>query len=193
MQALQSISTSQVYAQEGSEGGEGDNQGDTGDEENPKEFPIEEPKFEIGQRPPSSGDDDPFPDEPVEESSPDLSRGSLSLSSLLGGVKKAPIVISGDNVYIVWWNNNTGNDEVNFRTSADGGATFADKINLSNSTNSDSQDAEISAEEGNVVVTWWERNQTAEEPVLRISTDNGETFGPLLKLATNGTIGGAEG
>jgi hypothetical protein len=44
-----------------------------------------------------------------------------------------------------------------------------------------------------VVVSWWERNQTAEEPVAKISTDNGATFGPLLKLATNGTIGSTGG
>ena len=45
---------------------------------------------------------------------------------------KAPIVTSGDNTYIAWWTNRTGNDEVNFRASTDGGATFTDKINLSN-------------------------------------------------------------
>jgi hypothetical protein len=40
-----------------------------------------------------------------------------------------------------------------------------------------------------VIVSWWERNQTANEPVARISTDNGQTFGDVLKLATNDTIG----
>jgi hypothetical protein len=102
--------------------------------------------------------------------------------------KKAPIATSGDNTYIAWWTNKTGNDDVMFRSSTDGGATFADKINLSNSTDAESQDVEIAADGGNVVITWWERNQTAEEPVARISTDNGVTFGPLLRLATNGTI-----
>ena len=71
-------------------------------------------------------------------------------------------------------------------------AAVADKINLSNSTEAESQDVEIAAEGDNVIVTWWEHNQTAEEPVAKISTDNGATFGPLLKLATNGTIGQPE-
>lgn len=44
-----------------------------------------------------------------------------------------------------------------FRASSDGGATFADKINLSNSTNAESQDVEIAADGENVIVTWWER------------------------------------
>ena len=103
----------------------------------------------------------------------------------------APIAISGDNIYIAWPTNKTGNDEVNFRASTDGGASFADKINLSNSTDADSQDVEIAAEGDNIIITWWERNQTAEEPVARISSDNGASFEPLLRLATNGTIGEA--
>ena len=105
--------------------------------------------------------------------------------------RKAPTVVSGDNIYIVWFSNKTGNDEVLFRSSNDGGTTFADKINLSNSTNADSTDTEIAADGDNVIVTWWERNQTAEEPVARISSDSGATFGPLLRLVANGTIGQA--
>ena len=103
----------------------------------------------------------------------------------------APIATSGENTYIVWWANSTGDDEVMFRASNDGGTTFADKIKLSNTTGAESQDVEIAADGDNVIVTWWERNQTAEEPVVRISTDNGETFGSLLRLAANGTIGAA--
>jgi len=107
--------------------------------------------------------------------------------------RKAPIATSGDNIYIAWPTNSTGNDEVTFRASTDNGATFADKINLSNSTGAESQDVEIAADGDNVIVTWWERNATSNEPVLKISTDNGETFGSLLRLAANGTIGGEGG
>jgi hypothetical protein len=92
-------------------------------------------------------------------------------------------------MYIAWWTNEMGNDEVLLRSSDDGGATFTDKINLSNSTNADSVDAEIAADFNNVLVSWWERNDTSSEPVARISNDNRQTLGPILKLATNGTIG----
>ena len=51
----------------------------------------------------------------------------------------APIATSGNNIYIAWWANKTGNNEVMFRASTDGGKTFGDKINLSNSTKADSQ------------------------------------------------------
>jgi hypothetical protein len=59
-----------------------------------------------------------------------------------------------------------------FRASTDDGATFTEKINLSNSTDAESQDIQIAANGNNVIVTWWERNATINEPVIRISTDN---------------------
>lgn len=110
--------------------------------------------------------------------------------SRINSATRAPSVISGDNVYVTWWTNKTanGDGEVMFRASVDGGATFGDKINLSNNTVTNSVDAEIAAEGGNVMVTWWERNSTSNEPVAKISTDNGATFGPVIRLATNGTI-----
>ncbi|MDQ3882634.1 MAG: hypothetical protein M3243_01095 [Thermoproteota archaeon] len=108
---------------------------------------------------------------------------------------QAPTVVSGDNIYIAWWTNNTenGNEEVMFRASTDGGATFGDKINLSNTTGADSWRVEIAGEGDAVVVSWWETNQTSDIPVARISTDAGETFGPMLRLAANGTLTSTEG
>jgi hypothetical protein len=102
---------------------------------------------------------------------------------------KVTSAMSGDNIYIAWWTNKTGNDEVMFRVSNDAGGTFGDKINLSNTTTTDSQDVDIAADGSNVVVTWWERNQTSNEPAARISTDNGLTFGPILKLSAKGSVG----
>ena len=110
-------------------------------------------------------------------------------AAMTGRVVQAPMATSGDNnVYVVWWTNKSGNNEVMFRASNDGGATFAKKINLSNTTTAESEDAQIAAAGKNVYVTWWERNQTANVPVMKISTDNGKSFGPMLKLASNGTI-----
>ena len=105
-------------------------------------------------------------------------------------LKKAPPAITGDNVYVAWWTNQTGNDEVIFRASTDKGQTFGDEINLSNTTDANSTRVEIDSDADSVVVTWWEANDTSDTPVMRISNDNGATFGPLIKLAANGTIGG---
>jgi hypothetical protein len=108
---------------------------------------------------------------------------------------RAPVVVSGDNIYVAWWTNNTsenGNEEVMFRASTDGGATFTDKINLSNTTEADSWRVEIHGEGDNVIVSWWEMNQTSDIPVARVSNDAGATFGPLLMLGANGTLGSGE-
>jgi hypothetical protein len=75
------------------------------------------------------------------------------------------------------------------RASTDGGASFGDKINLSNTTDADSTRVEIDSDADSVVVTWWETNQTDDTPVMRVSNDNGETFAPLLQLPANRTIG----
>ncbi|MGH9911650.1 MAG: hypothetical protein ACRD4W_04325 [Nitrososphaeraceae archaeon] len=105
--------------------------------------------------------------------------------------KKAPPAITGDNVYAAWWTNDSAsnNNDVFFRASTDGGTSFGDKINLSNTTDVDSTRAEIDSDADSVVVTWWETNQTDDTPVMKVSNDNGATFGPLLTLATNGTLG----
>jgi peptidoglycan hydrolase-like protein with peptidoglycan-binding domain len=107
--------------------------------------------------------------------------------------RKAPPAITGDNVYLAWWDNKTGSNEVFFRASTDKGQTFGDKINLSNTPNADSTKVEIDSDSNSVVVTWWETNQTGSTPVMRISTDNGKTFGPVLNLSANGTISGSGG
>jgi hypothetical protein len=113
---------------------------------------------------------------------------------------KAPMAASqdGNNVYVVWWTNRSGNWEVMFRASNDGGQTFGDKINLSNSPDTESQTAEILAVGNNMVfVSWWELNENVHphtnESVMRVSNDGGQTFGPVMNLGTNGTISTTSG
>ena len=103
--------------------------------------------------------------------------------------KRAPIATSGDkNVYVTWWTNKSGDWEVFFKASTDGGKTFGPKINLSNSKGIVSENAQVAAAANNVYVTWWERaNLTSNEPVMRISNDNGKTFGEKIMLSNNAT------
>jgi hypothetical protein len=80
---------------------------------------------------------------------------AVTIPILAKSEPKAPMVASGDNLYIVWWTNKSGNWEVMFRASNDTRETIGDKINLSNSTDADSQNAEIVASGNNVYVSWW--------------------------------------
>jgi maltose-binding protein MalE len=104
----------------------------------------------------------------------------------------AVIATSDENVYVVWGNNNTDNNtEIMFRASNDGGQSYSNKINLSNSSSSNSTDFDIEATDNNVIVSWWETNATSAEPGIIFSNDHGRTFGPIMRLASNGTIGGS--
>ena len=104
----------------------------------------------------------------------------------------AVIATSDENVYVVWGNNNTDNNtEIMFRASNDGGQSYPNKINLSNSSSSNSTDFDIEATDNNVIVSWWETNATSAEPVIIFSNDHGTTFGPIMRLASNGTLGGS--
>lgn len=100
------------------------------------------------------------------------------------------IAASGDNVYILSWDKKTGNWEVFLAKSTDGGDSFGDALNISNSTETRSDGGHIYALEDNVYTTWWETSKNGTTvPVFRGSNDNAETFGTILRLAANGTIG----
>jgi hypothetical protein len=101
-------------------------------------------------------------------------------------VSRAPIAVSENNAYVLWWENKTGNWEIFFRASSDNGKTFGDEINLSNDTTR-SDDGSIAAQGNSVYVTWWNtNNQTGlREPVFIASNDNGNTFGERLVLSGN--------
>jgi hypothetical protein len=69
--------------------------------------------------------------------------------------QKAPVVVSGNNIYVVWGTDKgtvNKNGELMFRVSTDGGKTFSDKINLSNSTNADAIDQMIDVDENTIAV-----------------------------------------
>lgn len=99
-----------------------------------------------------------------------------------------PLSASGDNVYVSWVGNKTGNFEVMFRVSNDNGKTFSDKINLSNTSDSDSLDPHIAANAENVYVSWHD-NQTGNwDTYLRTSKDSGQTFGDTIRINGTGTM-----
>ena len=65
-----------------------------------------------------------------------------------------------------------------FRESTDGGTTFGDETNLSNTYPPDSWRVQVVGEGPNTLIS-----MIGEGP------NAGQTFGPMLMLATNGTIG----
>jgi hypothetical protein len=101
---------------------------------------------------------------------------------------KAPMAISGNNLYTAWWGNGTGNYEVMFKASHDNGQTFGKKINLSNSTNGISVEADVAASGNNVYVTYGDNKTGIANAIIRTSNDNGNTFGPEVILTDNSNL-----
>jgi hypothetical protein len=100
----------------------------------------------------------------------------------------APIAASGENMYVTWAVNKTGNWEVMFRASNDSGKTFADKINLSNSPKANSFHSEVAVSGENVYVTFHDARSGNVDNYVRTSTDGGKTFGPMIKINGTGTL-----
>lgn len=93
-------------------------------------------------------------------------------------------IISGNNTYMAWPDNNTGHWNVFFAKSTDGGKTFKTTlISAPNKGNTTDQNTEIYALGSKVSVSWW-TNKTggALTKVYRESNDNGNTFGPISEL-----------
>jgi len=85
----------------------------------------------------------------------------INLSKNPGFSEHPQIAISGNNVYIAWIDDTSSsstikNQEILFRKSIDGGNTFDKIINLSNSSNADSYNLEITAAGNNVYAVWQE-------------------------------------
>jgi len=99
----------------------------------------------------------------------------------------APISTSGNNVYIVWTNNDTGHWSVFFAKSTDGGKTFKTTMLSVPIANGHvvNQNAQITSSGSSVFVTWWTNKTGTFQPVFRASIDNGNTFEKTIRL--NGT------
>jgi hypothetical protein len=112
-----------------------------------------------------------------------------------GVVARAPLAVSGPNIYTAWNNNSATIHGVAifFTKSNDGGKTFANTMVLSPpNTNPKISvirgNISIGASGSNVAVTWWTNESGALNPVIRTSSDGGNTFGNLMML--NSTSGG---
>ena len=91
----------------------------------------------------------------------------------------------GQNVYVVWEDTVSGNEEIFFRASTDGGQTFGQIQNLSNNIGI-SEGSKIAAYEQNVYVVWEDEASGSEPEIFfRASNDGGQNFGMTQNLSNN--------
>ena len=93
----------------------------------------------------------------------------------------------GNNVYIAWVSHYTGNDEIYFTKSSDGGASFGKIINLSNDPG-DSYNPHLAIDGKNVYVIWVDGTPGPygnPDILFRRSTNGGTTFDTTINVSEN--------
>ena len=96
------------------------------------------------------------------------------------------LAVSGNNVYVVWQEDDaiTGNQDIFFKKSTDGGNSFTDDINLSNDPGG-SGDPQIHVSGRNLYIVWDGTTPGANGIFLSKSTDGGDTFSSTAKLSND--------
>lgn len=111
----------------------------------------------------------------------------INLSNNTGLSDDVQLAITGSNIYVVWTDDTTGNREILFTKSIDGGDTFSEPVNLSNNSG-DSYNSEIAAAGNNVYVVWNDYNSPEGKGggmLLGKSIDGGDTFSQPNNLSNN--------
>src|SRR5215211_6069824 len=98
--------------------------------------------------------------------------GIENLSNNSGQSDKPQIAAVGTNVYVVWRDNSSGNNDIYFKRSSDNGNSFSTTDNLSNNTGS-STDPQITATGNNVFIAWTDDTSGNGDMYFKASTDNG--------------------
>jgi hypothetical protein len=109
-----------------------------------------------------------------------------NLSNNPSNSHNAEMAAFGDNVYVVWADqDNEENNSILLTASSDGGATFGRTANISSQANFGSF-PKVAAYGSNVYVTWNVLGSEADDGLyFAKSTDGGSTFGDVIKLDSN--------
>jgi hypothetical protein len=110
-----------------------------------------------------------------------------NLSNNTGFSSNPQITTFGSNIYVVWRDNSSGNDDIYFTSSVDNGTTFNDIENLSNNDGR-SDKPQIAAVGVNVYVVWRDNSSGKDQIYFKRSSDTGNSFNTTENLSnTNGS------
>ncbi len=109
----------------------------------------------------------------------------VDISTTTGQSGTPEVVVSGNNVYAVWMDNTSGNYDIFFTKSTDGGNTFAKPIDIT-SLKGDSGYPQLAVWKNNIYVTWTQTMTGINYDVYFVkSTNNGDTFDTPINLSNN--------
>ncbi len=112
--------------------------------------------------------------------------GAVNISNTPGDSQQPAIaafgdIVVGQYVYVVWADNSSGNSEILYSRSTNGGASFGGAVNISNTPGSSRLPA-IAVSGQNVYIVWDDNNN-----ILFIrSTDGGASFGSTVRFQSGG-------
>ena len=93
------------------------------------------------------------------------------------------ISVNGNNVYVVWQDKVSGNNEIFLRESNDGGNKFSGIKNLSRNNTGDSITPRIASSGNNVFVVWTDSEPGKAQIYARASNDNAAKFGGIKNVS----------
>ncbi|MDE1765212.1 MAG: PEFG-CTERM sorting domain-containing protein [Thaumarchaeota archaeon] len=109
----------------------------------------------------------------------------VNISNNAGDSGAPQMVIDGNNVYAVWMDDTSGNFDVLFSKSTDGGQTFAKPVNVSGDTQ-ESGYAQLAIAGNNVYLVWTNAVTGKNYDIFFAkSTDGGQTFSQPLNISNS--------
>ena len=96
------------------------------------------------------------------------------------------LIVSGNNVYVGWVDNNANKFDISFAKSADGGSSFGTPINLGNPSTQGADHLDITESGGKIYGVWQSFSSGGSMIYFSMSPDGGNTFGSPAKLSEEG-------
>jgi predicted secreted protein with PEFG-CTERM motif len=109
----------------------------------------------------------------------------VQVSATTGESGTPQIAVSKDNVYAIWMDNTSGNYDILFAKSTDGGKSFGSPVNISNQ-HADSGYPQFVVDGNNVYVTWTQTISSQNYDIFFAkSANNGDTFDTPVNISNN--------
>ena len=108
---------------------------------------------------------------------------TINLSRNNGSSISPQLAAIDNNVYVVWTDNTTGKDDINFRKSSDYGKEFAGESNLSENLTGSFNPKLAGLDREKIYVTWTAGTNDKSEVFFTATGDSGEHFDNALNLS----------
>ena len=105
-----------------------------------------------------------------------------NISNSTGNPDLQQIAVFGDNVYVVWQDGISSDDDIFISVSTHGGQNFSTPENLSNSAET-SENPQIAVFGDNVYVVWQDGISSDDDIFISVSTHGGQNFSPPMNIS----------